>query len=184
VSFDLPQSGLIALPRPALAALRAVLFRQDATNAASYLFESGYAGGAALHDAFTRWCASRQLPVPEDMSAPDFQTHVTAFFSELGLGELRVGTLHDTALTFDSENWGEADPGSAMPFPACYLTAGLFTDFFGRIGGSTVSVMEVECRSTGAARCRFLVASAETIQQVYDGITQGGHYETVLQQVG
>lgn len=182
--IDLPQSGLIGLPRPALAALRNVLFRQDATNAASYLFEAGYAGGAALHGAFRTWCASRQLPVPEEMNAPDFQTHLTTFCGELGLGELRVSSLHDTALTFDSENWVEAEPGSGMQFPACYLTVGLFTDFIGRIGGSTVSVMEVECRSMGSSRCRFLVASAETIQQVYDGMMQGSGYEAVLQQVG
>jgi hypothetical protein len=33
----------------------------------------------------------------------------------------------------------------------------------------------------GAARCRFLLGSAETMQHVYDGITQGVDYESSLQ---
>ena len=184
MTIDLSRSGLIGLPRESLLALRATLFRQDAANAANYLYEAGYAGGAGLHDAFTRWCEGRQLPVPERMTAPDFQRHVTAFCSELGLGTLAVENLHDTALAFDSGDWAEADPASRMPFPGCYLTVGMLTAFFAKLGGAAVSVMEVECRCMGHERCRFLVASAETMQQVYDGITQGTGYEAVLQQVG
>ena len=184
MTIDLSKSGLIGLPRESLMALRATLFRQEATNAANYLYEAGYAGGAALHGAFTRWCEARQLPAPHDMTAPDFQRHVTAFCAELGLGTLTVGNLHDTALTFDSADWAEADPARPMQFPGCYLTAGALTAFFATLGGAPVSVMEVECRSMGHDRCRFLVASAETMQQVYDGITQGTGYDAVLQQVG
>jgi hypothetical protein len=44
-----------------------------------------------------------------------------------------------------------------------------------------VSVLEVECRSMGAKRCRFVVGSAETIQQVYEAMAQGAPYEAVLQ---
>lgn len=184
MTIDLPKSGLIGLPREALMALRATLFRQDAVNAATYLYEAGYAGGAGLHAAFARWCEGRQLPHPDRMTAPEFQRHVTGFCSELGLGSLAVGNLHDTALAFDSGDWAEADPATRMAFPGCYLTVGLLTAFFAQLGGAAVSVMEVECRSMGHARCRFLVASAETMQQVYDGITQGTGYEAALQQVG
>ena len=184
MSFDLPQSGLLALPREAVTTLRAVLFRQDAGTAASHLYEAGFAGGNALHTAFVRWCADRKLPVPENMNAPDFERHVTGFFSELGLGTVAVASQHDVALTFDSANWAEADPASGLQFPGCYLTMGLFTGFFAALGGAPVSVMEVECRSMGSERCRFLVASAETIQQVYDGMSQGTTYQAVLEQAG
>ena len=172
---------MIGVPRDAIVALRAALFRQDSAVAATSLYEAGYAGGVALHDAFTRWCRSRKLPVPETMGAPEFADHASAFFSEIGLGAFSVGTLHDAAVTLDTTNWTEAEPASAMQFPGCYLTAGLLTEFLGRVGGSPVSVLEVECRSMGAPRCRFIVASSETIQDVYDALAEGASYESVLQ---
>ena len=180
MSFDLPGSDMIGVPRDAMVALRGLLFRADAAAAASSLYEAGYTGGGALHDAFVRWCRSRKLPVPENMGAPEFAQHASGFFSELGLGSVDVGTLHDAALTIDSSNWAEAEPASAMQFPGCYLTAGMLTEFLGRVAGSPVSVLEVECRSMGAKRCRFVVGSGETIQHVYEALTQGTSYEAAL----
>jgi predicted hydrocarbon binding protein len=181
VSFDLPGNEMMGVPRDAIVALRATLFRGDSAAAASSLYEAGYAGGGALHDAFVRWCRTKKLPVAENMAASDFAQHASAFFSELGMGALEVGTLHDAAVTLDSANWAEAEPSSAMQFPGCYLTAGLLTEFLGRVAGSPVSVLEVECRSMGATRCRFIVGSAETIQQVYEALAQGSSYEAILQ---
>jgi uncharacterized protein len=171
---------MIGVPRDALVALRAMLFRADGATAASSLYEAGYAGGGALHDAFVRWCRSRKLPVTETMAASEFAQHASAFFTELGMGALEVGTVHDAAVTLDSTNWAEAEPSSGMQFPGCYLTAGMLTEFLGRVAGAAVSVLEVECRSMGAQRCRFVVGSAETIQQVYDAVATGAAYETAL----
>jgi uncharacterized protein len=181
VSFDLPGSDMIGVPRDAMVALRTMLFRTDSATAASSLYEAGYAGGGALHDAFVRWCRSKKLPVAEHMEASEFARHASAFFSELGMGALDVGTLHDAAVTLDSTNWAEAEPSSGMQFPGCYLTAGMLTEFLGRVGGSPIAVLEVECRSMGAKRCRFVAGSAETIQQVYEALAQGTAYEAVLQ---
>lgn len=181
MSFDLPGSDMIGVPRDAMVALRAVLFRADSAAAASSLYEAGYAGGGALHDAFVRWCRSRKLPVAENMAASEFAQHASAFFSELGMGALEVNAIHDSAVALDSTNWAEAEPSSGMQFPGCYLTAGMLTEFLGRVAASPVSVLEVECRSMGATRCRFVVGSAETIQQVYEALAQGASYETALQ---
>jgi predicted hydrocarbon binding protein len=183
VALELTGSGMMGVTRDAMLALRRVLFRETGANAATYLHEAGYAGGKALHDAFVRWCRSKNLALPENMAAPQFEQHTTAFFSELGWGSLQVGMLRDAVMTFESANWAEADPASAMQYPGCYLTTGLFTDFLGRVGESPVTVMEVECRSMGAARCRFLVGSAETMQHLYDGMTQGKSYEDALAQM-
>lgn len=181
MSFDLPGSDMIGVPRDAMIALRTSLFRADSAAAASSLYEAGYAGGGALHDAFVRWCRGRKLSAAETMSASDFAQHVSAFFTELGMGALEVGTLHEAAVTFDSANWAEAEPSSGMQFPGCYLTAGMLTEFLGRVAGSPISVLEVECRSMGARRCRFIAGSAETVQQVYEALAQGSSYEAVLQ---
>lgn len=180
MSFDLPGSDMIGVPRDAMVALRTMLFRADSTTAASSLYEAGYAGGGALHDAFVRWCRSKKLPVAENMAASEFAQHASAFFTELGMGALEVGTVHDAAVMLDSTNWAEAEPSSGMQFPGCYLTAGMLTEFLGRVAGSAVSVLEVECRSMGKPRCRFVVGSAETVQQVYEAMAAGREYETVL----
>jgi peroxiredoxin len=86
-------------------------------------------------------------------------------------------------LTLDSWNWAESDPASAMQFPGCYLSAGLLADFFGRVAGAQLAVMEVECRSMGSERCRFLLGSSETMQHIYDGMSQGVHYDAALEQM-
>jgi predicted hydrocarbon binding protein len=183
VSFDLTGSNMIGVSRDALTALRSVLFRDAGGSAANYLYEAGYAGGGALHDAFTRWCRTRQLPVPEAMTAPDFEKRATEFFSELGWGSLRVSVVHDSALALDSTNWAEADPSAGMQFPGCYFSTGMLTHFFARVGSDPVTVMEVECRCMGGERCRFIVASAETVQHVYDAMVNGVSHETALQEM-
>ena len=183
MSVDLGGSGLVGLTRNALIALRSVLFRDAGANAASYLQEAGYAGGNAMHEAFGRWCAARGLTEPENLSAPDFGARVAEFFAELGWGALDVSTLHDSVLALDSSDWAESDPASAMQFPGCYLSAGLLADFLGRVAEAPLVAMEVECRSMGSERCRFLVGSAETMQYVYDAMAQGVTYDQSLAQM-
>jgi predicted hydrocarbon binding protein len=183
VSVDLAGSGIVGLTREALVTLRMVLFRDAGANAASYLQEAGYAGGSALHQAFASWCAAHGLAAPETMAAPEFQARAAEFFAELGWGTVNVGTLHDSVVTLDSANWAEADPASAMQFPGCYLSAGLLADFFGRVAGAPLVPMEVECRSMGSERCRFLLGSSETMQYLYDAMTRGETYDASLAQM-
>lgn len=174
---------MVGLPRDALLALRSSLFRELGGNAATHLHAAGYAGGQAMYEAFARWCRSKKVGMPDDMATEEFGSRLSEFFTELGLGGFRVGTLGDSVLTLDSANWAESDPAQAMQFPGCYLTAGILTEFLGTIAGSPLMIMEVECRSMGGARCRFLAGSAETIQLVYEGMTHGTGYEAVVQQL-
>jgi predicted hydrocarbon binding protein len=183
VSFDLAGSGMVGLTRDALVTLRTVLFRDAGANAAAYLQEAGYAGGGALYQAFANRSASQGLAAPENMAATEFQERAAEFFAELGWGAVTVGMLHDSVVTLDSVNWAESDPASAMQFPGCYLSSGLLADFFGRVAGTPLAVMEVECRSMGSERCRFLLGSSETMQHVYDGMSQGVHYDAALEQM-
>lgn len=174
---------MVGLTRDALTTLRAVLFRDAGGNAAAYLQEAGYAGGPALYQAFAAWCAARGHGAPEDVSATDFQQLAAQYFSELGWGSVSVATLHDAVVTIDSADWAEADPASAMQFPGCYLSSGMLADFFGRLAGAQLVPMEVECRSMGHERCRFLLGSAETVQHVYDEMTRGVSYDDALAQM-
>ena len=180
MSFELPGHGMVGLTRDALNALHAALFRETGGNAAAYLQEAGYAGGGALHESFERWCAERGYAPPDSLSTPDFQQRASQFFSDLGWGSVTLETLHDSVLAVDAANWAEANPAGGMEYPACYLSAGMLADFFSRLAGVQLVAMEVECRSMGHERCRFLLGSAETMQHVYDAMAQGVAYDGAL----
>jgi predicted hydrocarbon binding protein len=177
--IDLPGNALVAVTRESLLALRAALYRDLGPNAAALLQEAGYAGGPPLYDAFGRWCEGRGIGTPEAVPAAEFGARATDFFRDIGWGSMELGALESVA-TLDSEDWAESDPAYPLDFPGCYYTAGVFADFFGRLAGEPLSVMEVECRSMGASRCRFLVGPGDTLQKVYDGMGEGVGYDEVL----
>lgn len=179
-SLDLANHQLLALTRSSLAALRAALIRDAGPAAASYLQEAGYAGGEALFDSFRSWLAMRTNELPEELGVEQFEQFATEYFRDAGWGSLKVGSLNDAVATLDSADWGEADPASGLDHPACHLTTGMFADFFGRIANTPLAVLEVECRSTGAPRCRFLVGNADVMEHVYDEMGRGVDYEEAV----
>src|SRR5919199_3208507 len=173
----LANSQLVAVSRGSLAALRAALLRDAGPAAAAYLQEAGYAGGETMFQAFREWLAARQLGAPEELELSAFEERASEFFRDAGWGTLRVGSLREAVATLDSADWAEADPGAGLDHPACSLTTGMFADFFGRIAEYPLAVLEVECRSAGAHRCRFLVGNAEVMEYVYEEMTRGTGYE-------
>jgi predicted hydrocarbon binding protein len=182
-SIDLSANGMVGLTREALVALCAALLRENGTQAAMHLQNAGYAGGATLFEAFSKWLMARGYGAPESQPAAAFGRRATEFFRELGWGSLDLGTVGDSVATVDSVDWAEA-ASSALEFPGCYLTTGFFADFFGRLAGSPLAVMEVECRSMGAERCRFLLASTEVMQHVYDAMGNGMAYDAAVASAG
>ena len=178
--IDLAAHGMLALTRSSLATLRGALLRDGGPDAAVYLQEAGYAGGDALWTAFGRWLAERSEIPAESLDVATFEQRATEFFTDTGWGSLRIGSLGDVVATLDSDDWGEASPDSGMSHPCCHLTTGMFADLFGRVAGAPVAVLEVECRSAGAARCRFLVGSAEVMQYVYDEMGKGVDYDVAV----
>lgn len=177
--IELIDGGLVAITRESLLTLRTALFRDLGINAAALLQEAGYAGGQAFFEVFGTWLASRGLPSPESLPSTEFADRASEFLRSAGWGSIVMGTL-ESAATIDSSDWAEADPSRPMEFPGCYYSAGLLTDLFGRIIGEPVAVMEVECRSMGNDRCRFLVGAVDTIQRVYDAMGDGLTYEQAL----
>lgn len=181
MTLDLAENGMLAVTRDALAALRNALLRDTGPATAGYLQEAGYAGGAALFEAFRGWLAARGAGAPDALALDEFQRLAGEFFRDTGWGSLTVGSLHDAVATIDSPDWGEATPDAGLEQPFCHLSAGMFADFFGRVADAPLAVMEVECRSAGAERCRFLLGSTEVMQAVYDGMSQGQGYEAAVE---
>ena len=179
MSIALPDNGLVALTRDSLLALRVALFRDFGPNAAASLQEAGFAGGQTVYDAFARWLEKRGFGEPESLPAMEFAAQAGEFLHGLGWGAIELGSLADVA-TIDAADWAESDPAHPLDFPGCYYSAGMFADLFGRLAGEPVAVMEVECRSMGASRCRWLVGTGEVMQHVYDQMGQGISYDEAL----
>lgn len=178
-SIDLPASGLMGLGHDAVATLRNAMLQELGANGAGHLQQAGYAGGESVYQAFTRWLAAQRLPAPEALDVPTFASSTSRFFAELGWGSLTMGGGSPIA-TIDSVDWAEASGSSGLEHPGCHLGTGLMAAFFGRVADQPLAVMEVECRSAGAPRCRFLVGSAEVMQRVWEGMAEGRGYEEML----
>jgi predicted hydrocarbon binding protein len=178
--MKLTDNGMVAITRDSFAALRGALMRDTGYAAFGYLQEAGYAGGAQLFEAFGGWLSAHGAAAPDALSLDEFQQLATDFFRECGWGSLAVGDLHEAVATLDSSDWAEAAPDAGMEHPCCHFTSGMFSDFFGRVANAPLAVMEVECRSVGAARCRFLLGSTEVLQHVYDAMAAGSSYDSAV----
>ena len=169
------------LGRRVIHQLRAALERDTGLQAATYLQEAGFAGGEELYAEFAGWLrATRGVERPTDLDAEFLSAALSGFFAELGWGELTAQSLGAAVLALDATEWAEAVDEGRGEFPSCHLTCGLLADFFGRLSGGLVAVMEVECRSRGDARCRFLAGAPETLSALYDRMAQGSSYAGAL----
>lgn len=153
-------------------ALRAALIRDTGGGFATVLQEAGYAGGEPVFAAFRSWLSHRDETV-DSLDVATFQSRAAAFFHDAGWGSVTIEPRGDVLAVVESADWAEADPLASLPYPSCHYTTGLLADFLGRTATAPLSVLEVECRSSGAARCRFLVGSAEVMTYVYERMAAG-----------
>jgi predicted hydrocarbon binding protein len=182
-SINLPGGGMLAVSRTALSALRTALLRDGGEEAVAALREAGYAGGEAVWTAFVEWLAGRNDLDPADMNLEEFETRASEFFGAAGWGAITIGTLDGAVMTVDSPDWGEADPASQLESPGCHFTTGMLADFFGRMSEEPLAVLEVECRSAGAERCRFLLGNADVMTYVFDEMDHGLRYDEAVARV-
>ncbi|MDP3911239.1 MAG: V4R domain-containing protein [Gemmatimonadales bacterium] len=176
-----PSVGELTVGRGALRQLHASLAAHAPEQAVVVLQETGYAAGEAIYRAFSEWLPGRTgVDRPEELDADLLGDVLSDFFVASGWGAIAMAPVGASALALDAADWAEAEPGSAEN-PMCFFSAGMLADFLGRLSDRQVSVMEVECRSRGDARCRFLSATPEILGQVYEQMTQGKSYEEALQ---
>jgi predicted hydrocarbon binding protein len=171
---------LIGIAIPTLRELRAATLstRTTATkgeaDAVDALREAGYAGGDAVYDAFERWLSeTTQMGPPEsesrtgpaaDLSLDDFGDRIAQYFRAAGWGQLDFAPERDEGVaTLTVENCWEVEPSADQEKPSCHVTTGMFAAFFGRVAGYPVAVLETECCSAGADRCRFLLGNTEVM---------------------
>jgi predicted hydrocarbon binding protein len=175
-----PTSSGLRLGRRVIHQLRASLERDTGLQAATYLQEAGFAGGEELYQAFSAWLArTRNVEQPAELDIQFLGEVLSDYFADQGWGRLSATPL-GPVLALDSSEWAEALDERQGEFPSCHLSCGLLADFLGRLSRDVVAVMEVECRSQGKPRCRFLAGSPDTLSILYDRMAQGAGYLEAL----
>jgi len=170
----------LALGRGAIDQLRAVLDRELPAQASGLLREIGFSAGAGAYEGFLESVADRYgIEAPQALDARYLGDALAGFFREEGWGSISAETLAPGLFCLDSGDWAEAEPRE-VAVPSCHFTCGMLSDFFTRLGGYPAAVMEVDCRSRGDARCRFLVGSPDVLTWLYEGMVGGTSYEALV----
>lgn len=168
----------VGLGRRALHQLRIILEQDGGVQSAAILQQAGFAAGEAAYAAFAEWVQARyRLDSPRDLDVEYFGEALSGFFAEFGWGHLSPDQLSPAVVTLDSPDWAEASPEQRSAHPSCHFSCGMLADFLGRVSGGVVGVMEVECRTRGDDSCRFLTGAPETLQMIYDRMSQGLSYQ-------
>lgn len=180
------RAPLVRLPSAALAALyRALAQGRSAQESAALVRELGFESGAAFHGSFAQWLQEREPgAAPEALPADRFWERLGEFFSSLGWGTLRLEQPHAGVVSLSSDEWAEADPEAGADQPTCHLTTGILADLLGRVAGTDLAVMEVDCRSRGDRRCRFLVGSPAALGLLHERIRSGDAVDEALPALG
>jgi predicted hydrocarbon binding protein len=164
----------MTVPLPSvLRALHASLATHAPEQMVTILQESGYGAGERLFTSFTA------ATNPSELDADLLGDTLSEFFRTGGWGSVTITPIGAGALALDSSDWAEAEPGTAQA-PMCFFSTGMLADFLGRLSDETIAVMEVECRSRGDERCRFLAATPAVLERVYNEMTAGRTYEDAL----
>jgi predicted hydrocarbon binding protein len=170
----------IAVPSAALGALRRALSDELGEDvAARVLRNAGHDAG----DAFYQILAADAPTGLAELDATTFWKRFAQLFSSRGWGALRHSDVHPGVAVLEAADWSEADAAGSDPRPACYFTTGLLANVLGKVAGSDVSVMEVECRSRGDGQCRFLFGSPEALRGVYELLLSGESTEDAVSQL-
>lgn len=168
---------LIGIAIPTLRELRGATLARLSTDpageadAVDALRAAGYAGGQAVYDAFEQWLAEEETPAAfvghrsaPDLTLKEFGDRAARYFRAAGWGLVEFGAdPNESVATLEMENCWEAGTSGTATAPSCHVTTGMLAAFFGRLAGYPVSVMETECCSAGAERCRFLLGNTEVM---------------------
>jgi V4R domain-containing protein len=173
----------LALPVASLAAIRDALTAEVGGDAAaSALRAAGYAAGDALFTALTQPLGAQdrtQAASLGKLSAKTFWRHLGQMLSTRGWGTLTHSAVHPGVGALDTTNWVEVSPETTAR-PSCFFTTGLLANLLGLAANAEIAVLEVECRSCGDARCRFLFGSPVTLEALYGRLRAGESIEKTI----
>lgn len=102
---------------------------------------------------------------------------------EAGLGETAYRVVHAGVGSITADGLPEAadHDGAGRGTEGCPFSAGLFGGLLSAAADRPVAVLEVECRSRGDERCRFLVGSEDRLTDLRERIVEGATLEEALE---
>lgn len=178
--MDMHAQGVRAMAGATVDALRSALLRDDPYAGATLLQEAGYAGGEQLYASFRSWLRARMDAEPGEVPVEEFGGLASEFFRDAGWGTFLLQTGTEPVAVLDTSDWAESDPSAGLAHPGCHLTTGMLAGFFASVGSAPIAALEVECRSAGGSRCRFLLGAGEVLTQVFERVDAGEAYEEAL----
>ncbi len=172
------RSSEIVFPAASLVALRHALTEQIGSDAAALVLQrAGHAAGTAFHGLLS---TEHDAASANEMEESVFWQRLNDLLSTRGWGSLAHDHPHPGVGSLCSAAWAEADPQEFASAPSCHFTTGLLANFLGRVAGSEIGVLEVECRSAGDTRCRFLFGGRDALHGVYAAIADGSDIDAAL----
>jgi len=134
-----------------------------------------------VFQAFCTWLPGETgVARPDELDAGRLNDVLSAFFRATGWGSVSVSQLGNAALVLDSSDWAEKRPRGAPRSRCASSRRACWRISWARLSGEPVAVMEVECRSRNDERCRFLSASPDTLNTVFEQDDAGDGYEQAL----
>ena len=177
MSETIVRDTMLSLPVDALGAVhRALAEDRTPTEAADAARRLGFETGAGFHRALEEWLSTSGAGDLGSLDPDAFWERLSDFFASQGWGRLDFERLHPGIASLSSDDWAEAEPSGSASYPSCHFTTGLLADLLGRASGADLAVLEVECRSRGDERCRFLVGGWEALERVYGEVSAGAPY--------
>lgn len=169
------QGSVASIPGTALRALHRALSHEAGPEAAARgLQTAGAATGTLLFDALTSpEAADIGVEHLRQMSVDEFWDDISEFLADLGWGTLQHETIHPGVGALSALDWIEADSGLAAPGPRCFVATGLISGLLEGIAAQAVAVLEVDCRSAGDDRCRFLFGGEPALGRVRTSLESG-----------
>lgn len=168
----------LAIPVASLSALRRSLTSEVGADAAARALRSaGAAAGDALFPQLTGGAEDGEVPETA------FWRRLGQLFSSRAWGTLKHSAVHTGVGALDAADWVEADPAAGDARPGCFFTTGMLANLLGNAAGSEIAVMEVECRSAGHERCRFLFGSADALNALYARLSNGAPVDAALSEL-
>lgn len=167
---------LIGIAIPTLRELRAATLScisagpAGEADAVDALREAGFAGGPAVYEAFEQWLGESEgsQHAPE-LTVEEFGDRAARYFRAAGWGRVDFDSeIEEGVASISMEDCWEADQTAGGSSPSCHITTGMLASFFGKLAGYPVAVMETECRSANADRCRFLLGNSEVMAFKWD----------------
>ena len=174
-----PRFPELALPVAALSALRRALAERVGDDDAAHALR---AAGHAAGDVLAGVLAPAQDSAPLSQSA--YFRRLAEMFATRGWGHFTHERAHPGVAVLQAADWVEADPEARTGRPSCFFTTGMLANILGQQVGGEIAVYEIECRSNGDTRCRFMIGAPETLLHLHENASEHTSVEALVATLG